>query len=358
MKKSRLVFVLIVMSVSSMLSGCDKKAASESQSTPITVIEAIIQDVPLEYDSTGSLSAVVNPVIRTEVAGTVKALPVKLGQSVEKGQIVVMLSNVKQELKYEQAIAQLSASKAKLEAAEMTRRSKGELIASGAVSKLDYANSVALEKAAIEQVNIDQKNLELYKEDLDHAAIRSPIDGHVEQINVSVGGYVLPGDAVIKLVNNAVLQAILVFPQQMAGQLQIGQAVHLFSPATPGKEYLGSIMFISPAINASNRSIDVIVEFQSDNVWHSGASITGKVYSQALYPVVMVPTESLVTTNKGDLVYVIRDKHAIAEPVHILFRSGDKAAIQGKIQNKELIAVLGAQYLDNHALVDIKTSAP
>jgi membrane fusion protein, multidrug efflux system len=357
MKKSIIFIALLLVSVSLALTSCKhKKTADEAQGTPITVVEAVIENVPLEYDSTGSISPLVNPVIRSQLAGTVKSLQVKLGQPVTKDQVVVTLVNTKQELKYEQAVAQLNTSKAKLDAAQMMRRSKAELVKSGVVSKLDYANAVANEKAAAEQVNIDQKNVELYQEELEHGIIRSPIDGHVEQIAISTGDYVSPGTALVKLVNNAALQAILPFPQQMAGQLQVGQTVHLFSPATPGKEYLGSVTSISPSINSNNRSIDVIVEFQSDNVWHAGASITGKVYSQRLYSVIMLPTEALVATANGDLVYVIQDKHAIAQPVTILFRSGDKVAIQSNIQDKQWVAVLGAQYLGNHSLVDIKAA--
>jgi membrane fusion protein (multidrug efflux system) len=354
----RLSVIFLSVLLASNLTGCKHKSNSsgQEQPTPVTVQTVTLQNIQQQLETTGTITSVVNPVIKSQVNGTVKSIDVADGDTIQQAQIVAHLENKTQTIQYEQALAQLDASKAKLTEATLTQQSKEKLAETGVISKLEYSSALASEKVAQAQVVVDEKNLAIAKQQLDLTLITSSIAGSVDKIFASKGDFVNAGTSIIRVINNNLLQARLPFSQEYANDLAVGQTVHLISPATPGKEYLGQVTAVAPSINPENRSIEVIVNFNSDQVWVPGASIEAIVYLQQTYSVIMVPEEALVLAPNGNFVFVVNNNIATAHYVNVVRHQGDMVAVQSDITSGSQVVVLGAQYLGNGSLVQIQKS--
>lgn len=352
---------LIVLTVAA-LTGCDKhdskKASANSQAsnnaTAVSVIMAKPQNLQIKYESSGSLEPITNPTITAEIAGRVNQVNTYAGAEVQANQVLALLDHQKAEISYQQAKAKLTSAEAELQAKTLEEKSRVQLVKKGIVSKLHFEKSKAEVSVAQARVAEMKQNLLAAENSLERTVVRSPIDGHVEKVSISQGDYLTVGKPMFKIINRSLLQARLPFSQERAGEFKIGQQVRLVSPATPGKEYIGQITAITPSINPTNRSLDVIITFNSDELWHAGASIRGHVYLEEKKNVIMIPVESIVLRDNRNLVFTVKDNKAVEHSVSIIQEDNSTAAIQGNIKSGDKIVVHGAQYLSNGASVSVK----
>ena len=331
-----------------------KAAAAAQQTTPVAVITAKLQNLQIKYQSSGSLTPVTNPTLKSEVSGRVTQVRTFDGAAVKTNQILATLDHKKQQIAYLQAKAQLISARATVKEKELEARSKYILMQKGVTSKISYAQSAATLEVAEARLKVDEQNLLQAENELSSTIIRSPISGHVETVYASQGESVTPGTPLFKLINRSLLQARLPFSEKRASDFKIGQKVHLLSPATPGKEYVGQITAITPSINPLNRSLDVIVTFNSDGLWHSGASIQGNVFLEQQVSSIVVPVESIVLQSNQSFVFTVVNGQAVPHVVQVVEQSGGNAAISSDIVAGDIIVTHGAQYLSQGSPVTIQ----
>ena len=354
MSQIRLVLILL-FSVPLILTSCskDKKATASDQTTPVKVMQVKYQKISIRYKSTGSISSVTNPVLKAQVPGKVLSVNVNVGDKIKTNQILAVLSNSRQKLAYKSAEAQLNSAKAELKQAKLLANSKNILAKKGIVSKLDASHATASAAMSEAKVIEAEQGLESAQHELNLTLVRSSISGSVEAKYISQGTFVTAGQSLFRIINHSLLQATLPFSQESAGKFYVGQKVHLLSPATPGKEYIGEISSITPSINPNNRALNVIVEFQNSDLWHAGASIEGYVYLKNKQRVMVIPTESVTLRGNNNYIFTITNNKAKQILVQILEERDGYVAVQGKIKQDAQVVTLGAQYLANNSSVTI-----
>lgn len=360
---SRIFCILIITLSCSLAISCSKdksktKKPAAVQTTPVAVIKASLQKLQVKYQSSGSLKPITNPVIKAEINGRVTQVRTYDGAAIRTNQILATLDHKKQQVTYLRAKAHIVSAKATVKEKALEARSKHILMEKGVTSKLSYAQSAASLEVAEANLKVAEQNLLHAENDLSNTIIRSPITGHVETVYISQGESVTIGTPLFKLINRSLLQARLPFSEKRASDFKVGQRVHLLSPATPGKEYVGQITAITPAINPLNRSLDVIVTFNSDNLWHSGASIQGNVYLERDISSIVVPQEAIVLRNGQSLVFTVVSGKAVPHVIKVVQQSGGNAAISSDIKTGGIIVTHGAQYLSKGAPVSIQGSNP
>lgn len=354
----RISCILIVTLSCFLLFSCNKdkdkpKKPAAPQATPVAVIKASIRSLPVKYQSSGSLTPITHPTLKAEINGRVTQVRTYDGAEVKTNQVLATLGHEKQQIAYLQAKAHLVAAKATVHEKDLEQQSKYILMKKGITSKLSYAQAVAAVKVTKARVNVAEQNLLHAENELSNTIIRSPITGNVEKVLASQGETVTIGTPLFKLINHSLLQARLPFSEKRASDFKIGQRVHLLSPATPGKEYVGQVTAITPSINPLNRSLDVIVTFNSDNLWHSGASIQGKVYLEEKINAIVVPTESIVLRGNRSLVFTVVNGKAMPHVIKVIEETNGAAAISSNIKSGAMIVTHGAQYLAQGSPVSV-----
>ncbi len=187
--------VLIVGIITALLFGC--KGDSPSYRTdPVTR-----GDIQQAVTATGTVNAVTNVQVGTQVSGTIKTLYVDFNSRVKKGQLIAQIDPSTFESQVQQAQANLLSAQANLEKAQTalandkkTFDRNTELLSKNLIaqSDLDTAETnyqsdkaqVASAKALIEQA---KASLDYAKQNLAYTRIVSPVDGVVISRNVDVG---------------------------------------------------------------------------------------------------------------------------------------------------------------------------
>lgn len=144
-----------------------------------------------------------------------------------------------------------------------------------ALTERDVAKARLL--AAKESIQVKRLEHLKIKASLDRRFIKVPFTGVVTDINKEIGEFVSASDpSVMTVVQLNPLLAIFSLPPARASELTRGDRVKIqFGNSTDRTESGGTVLFISPVINAESNEIRVKVEIPNpDYALHSGAQCT------------------------------------------------------------------------------------
>jgi membrane fusion protein, multidrug efflux system len=322
--------------------GCGQKneAKENSASLPhkqVKVAKAISSILPRSVAVSGTLAAEEEVVLSMKVPGRVQAVYVDLGSPLKRGQPLVRLEpadfqlRVKQaEAAYQQARVRLGLqadgnesgvdlnpedtgvvrqAKALLEEAKLTRTRMETLHKDGFVprSQLDDATAQfqvadaryqdAIEEVRSRQALLIQRRAEfdIARKQLSDSVLSSPLDGVIQEKNVSAGQFVSAGDAVLKMVRMHPLRLKLPVPERDAGNVRVGQKVDVRVEGDL-RTYVGQLARVSPAISADNRTLMVEAEISNEQgLLRPGSFARAEIITESQDPVVLIPDSSVIT---------------------------------------------------------------
>ena len=212
---------------------------------PATVSTMVI--APSEWQpkltSVGNVRAFRGVELSTEIGGLVQTVPVKSGQDVKEGDLLIKLNDASD-------VAQLNSLKALADLAKVINERDRQQLAIQAISKNVFDTSAADAKS--KKAQVEQQTALVAKKNL-----KAPFSGRVGIVAINPGQYVNPGD---KLLTLQTLDPIFVdfnLPQSNAEQIQVGQDVTVTTDAFKDASFTGKITAVSPKVDTNTRNIQV-----------------------------------------------------------------------------------------------------
>ena len=193
--------------------------------------------------SVGNVRAFRGVELSTEVAGLVASVPIKSGQDVKEGELLIKLNDSSD-------VAQLNSLKALADLAKVINERDRQQLAIQAISKNVFDTSAADAKS--KQAQVEQQTALVAKKNL-----KAPFSGRVGIVSINPGQYVNSGD---KLLTLQTLDPIFVdfnLPQNNAEQIQVGQIVEVTTDAFKDASFTGKITAVSPKVDTNTRNIQV-----------------------------------------------------------------------------------------------------
>jgi RND family efflux transporter MFP subunit len=102
-----------------------------------------------------------------------------------------------------------------------------------------------------------QRSLEL---ELEKTRIRMPFNGLVARRYLRDGQQVAKGDRLFWVTAEGPLRMRVTLPEKFLGRLRKGERLMLTLPDVPGEEYPAKVVEVSPVVDASSGTIEVVVE--------------------------------------------------------------------------------------------------
>jgi len=193
--------------------------------------------------SVGNVRAFRGVELSTEIGGLVQTVPIKSGQDVKEGELLIKLNDASD-------VAQLNSLKAVADLAKVINERDRQQLAIQAISKNVFDTSAADAKS--KQAQVEQQTALVAKKNL-----KAPFSGRVGIVSINPGQYVNPGD---KLLTLQTLDPIFVdfnLPQNNAEQVQVGQEVVGTTDAFKDASFTGKITAVSPKVDTNTRNIQV-----------------------------------------------------------------------------------------------------
>ncbi|SVB92665.1 uncharacterized protein METZ01_LOCUS245519, partial [marine metagenome] len=253
------------------LSGCTTGEANEAEQT-LQIETASRQSIVSSVEATGTIEPIRIIEVKSQAGGEVLALPVELGDNVERGKLLVRIDPRDVNNTFEQAKADLDVAVARFDVAERQLDRMQELHSS------DIVTEVELESAILEHANANaalvraKTNLELAEDKLNDVTLRAPITGTivertVEQGQVVTGTRDLTGGTVLmRMADLTEVQVRTLVDETDIGRLEPGLPAEITVEAYPNRTFHGTVLKIEPqaVVEQNVTMFAVLTRIQND----------------------------------------------------------------------------------------------
>ncbi|MBI3417055.1 MAG: efflux RND transporter periplasmic adaptor subunit [Verrucomicrobia bacterium] len=271
--------------------------------------------------ATGKIQPVIQVVINPEVSGEIIALPVKEGQHVEKGDLLLKIkpdNYIAQrnsiEATYKSALAGRSLAQANLHKAELEYARVKQLFETKLVSDsqfLEAQTNLEVAKASFEtsshQADQAKASLARAEDDLAKTTIFSPMIGTVTKLKSQVGERVLgqsmmTGTEIMTVANLNDMEARVDIGEMDVVLIALGQKARLEVDAFHDRKFTGEVYEIANAAKTAAMGtqqeatkFEVKIRIKDNEAFRPGMSVTAEVETRYRTNVLTVPIQCVTT---------------------------------------------------------------
>ncbi|MBI3206618.1 MAG: efflux RND transporter periplasmic adaptor subunit [Myxococcales bacterium] len=248
-----------------------KPEVGVTEITTITVAQATVK-----LTSSGYVVAQVSSDVGPVVAGRVKSISIKEGDSIRQGSVIAILENSDRKAAITAARSQITTaearaqvSRADLAALELKAKRERALSREGVSAPAiadDLDAQISAQKKVVEAADAQTKaarsevrNLQV---NLDYMTVTAPISGTVVGKPVGVGAMVGPFvGALARLVDLGSIMIETDVPEGRVHLLAVGAPAEVLLDAFPGKRLRGEVAQIGPRVDRAKATVTVKVKF-------------------------------------------------------------------------------------------------
>lgn len=294
----------------------------------------------------GGVLSYLDPVeLKPEVIGRITEIPVKEGQRVHSGEVVLRLDPQVYAAAVKQAQASVMQAQTLIESQKLTVNNlerqvgrqralyKRGLVDANSFEDLQSQYEIAREQLGSQRQaeHIAQAQLNQAQQNLAKTVIRSPIDGVVTRLPVKVGetviaGTNIPGSTMMNIANPAQIIADLQVDEADIANIRPGAEADIHAVSFPQDKLAGKVVFIASSVTqdttatSSNgaRNFEVKVELHGKDLPHilPGMSCRAEIFTRSSPHALAIPVQAVLydntpgksglDTGSGAYVYVAR----------------------------------------------------
>ena len=268
-----LIIVLVTLKSKGIIgNNDDSKQIETAKVDEITIVETV--------SATGKIQPEIEVKISSEVSGEIIALPVKEGQLVKKGDLLVKINPDLYTSGYNRTISNLSGTKAGLSQADASfkeakasyDRSK-TLFDKGIISKSDWDKAIATfegakanKESAYYNVQSANATVKEAKDNLGRTTIYAPADGTISSLGVELGERVLgtqqmTGTEILRVANLNNMEVEVDVNENDIVKINIGDSTKIQVDAYLKKEFKGIVTSISNSASEATTA-DQVTNFK------------------------------------------------------------------------------------------------
>jgi HlyD family secretion protein len=258
--------------------------------------------------ATGKIFPEVQVKISPEVSGEIVALPVKEGQRVSRGQLLMKIKPDVYEAQRDQFAAGLARAKADLTKSELEFKRIETLFEKGLVSESEFVGARAGYESSKASYAQSRASLNQAEENLRKTTVLSPMDGTVSQLNSELGERVLgtaqfQGTDVMTIADLSKMEARVDVSENDVILVSIGDTARISVDAFPDRKVNAIVYEIantgrSKGLGTQEEVTNFTVKMRvvdRDVALRPGMSMTADVETETKSGVLAVPIQSVTT---------------------------------------------------------------
>jgi RND family efflux transporter MFP subunit len=372
-----LLWTFFILGSGSIMSACSSEEPESGANgkrefqLPVQAGKVVFRDVVDEIRTVGNLEAEQRVTVNAEVSGQITRILVDEGKKVREGTILAHIDSREYILVQERLESDLEAAKmdyeksmgglrpeekekleaqvkadesglllAEKEKARITSLVDDGVLAQSALDKAEDESRQAQERlrssnAALSagmqsrdedivksrsEMEVTEKHLEQAELDVSRTKIRAPFDGVILAKKIEQGAYAKEGSAILEMIGSKNLKAVLEVPKSYRKKLE-----HLKGAEFIVKELdlkfkhganISKYVRVIPDANIYSGNIKVMIDLPNpDPALFPGLSLESRLKFGTRRNVKHVPSVALVISDKGTVVYIVKDMKAHLVPV-------------------------------------------
>lgn len=319
----------------------EKRNAIKEESAPVKVITMLVE--PRELKDKINLPAVIesfeNLWVKSEVSGQVVDIPVREGQFVKKGQLLVKLDERDYKLRLESIEANYEL--ALLDNERISNLAEKRI---AAASDLDKINA---------QLKTLKSQLNESKLALERTNIKAPISGRLNEIEAKIGDWMGVDKPVAQILQIGNVKVTVGIPESDVADVFDMEGADITIEALGNRSVKGKKVFLSrsPGNLARLYNLELVVPNPDGRIlpgMFARVEIIKGIYEDAI----VVPLYAVITKQDEKFVYVEKDGRVEKRNVELGLISGWEILVINGLEAGDHLIILGHRVLDEGQKVD------
>lgn len=338
----------------------DSNTANASKIKLVSVAPVTIQDFKHYIDLQGHVDAEnISYISPRGMPGQVKAVFVKQGQFVKKGQLLLKLDDAIVQQQVTAARQQLEGIKTQLGFAKELYRRQKNLWDQGIGTEMQVITYKTNVESLENQLKSANEGVQISVEQLKTANVYSDVNGVADIVNIRVGetfqGMTQAGPQ-IKIVNTSSLKVVTNVPENYLTRLHKGSVVEISIPDA-NKRVTSSLSVISQAIDILQRGFVAEAKIPADPALKPNQTAIMRILDYAAANAVVIPVNIVQSDETGKYVYLLTKSNgkSIVKKQTVLIGEvyGDNVEIKAGLKGGEELITEGYQALYEGQVVSI-----
>lgn len=279
--------------------------------------------------------------------GQVKAVYIKRGDLVKKGQLILKLDDAIQRQSVIAAEQGLETLKTQLSFAKTLYQKQKNLWEQNIGTEVQLITAKNNVETIESQLKGAEEQVKINREQLQFASVYSDVTGVAEEVNIRVGE-LFAGPGQIKIVNTSNLKVTTEVPENYINRVNNGTKLRITLPDI-NKTVEAAISVSGKIINPINRSFFIEARMPNDKDFRPNQIALVQIQDYTIKNAITVPVNTLQSDEKGKYVMV-----AVKENGKIIARKkmvvvgefyGDKLEVKSGLQTGDLVITEGYQSL-------------
>ena len=342
--------ILVFATVVHLIGTTPSIARKVNAPSPVETVPVRRQDLKEVIGGSGSIEQAQTVQLTSQVTAQVLEVPVKIGDIVKKGALLVRWDDrlIQATLDANRAYVDSNNIKIQDESRQVARYKALEQKNMGTPLELEKSEmALADAKEALAKATLSLRQAEI---DLEHVKMLSPLDGIVLERLVNPGETTHRDQVVMKIGSlNTVLLAAKMSEDKMHS-VHLGQAAEASFPAFPSEVFQGKVVKIDPNIDPVTRTFTTYVEIKNDDFrLKPGLSGFARINREAK-GVLAIPSIAIMNPSgeQASVFVVDSSNHAEQRKIRPGIVVDAMTEVKDGLKEGEKVVTIGQLYLNNN----------
>jgi multidrug efflux system membrane fusion protein len=223
----------------------EKKPLPQTQIRPVSTIVARKKPAQITRTFSGKAQNSQSSVLSFRVSGQIEYLPIDVGSTVKKGQIIARLDPEDYKLKVKQASAEIRSIRSKYQQLANDFRRMRKLYTDEVISKSKFDEVKSAYNSTAANLEAAREALQIARRNLSFTKLQAPASGTINQIQVENYQNISPGQPIATLISGAKTEVEVGIPDKLIYAIQSGSKAKVHFNALPGKVFQATVTEIS-----------------------------------------------------------------------------------------------------------------
>jgi membrane fusion protein (multidrug efflux system) len=299
-KSSKWVFVALIPVIAAC--GNQGSQVNNELAIPVSVAEVVKSSIVQYINTTGTATAASQVTLNTEMAGIYRlgknpktGFDFKLGDIVDKGQVVVRLENPET-----QNNIAINTKKLNLDISQLENEKQKSLFEKGGVTLRELKNS----EVQLAQATTDYENARIQ---LAKMEITAPFRGAIVDLpQITSGTRINSGTAVVSLMDYSKLLMEINLPEKTISTIKVGQEVSITNYTLPKDTLKAKINELSPVVSTETRTFKGKLLIENPELkLRPGMFVKADIEVARRDSAIVISKEIILSGNRGKTVYIV-----------------------------------------------------
>lgn len=311
----------------------------KSIATPVTAYTVSEVKFPVVVEALGTANANESVMLTAQKSDIVQSIEFDDGDLVEKGQLLIKLSDREERARLNELDINLQEAKRQLKRIDNLAQKS---VASKQLLDEQEANVKAL-----------KAQLEVAKAQLEELELRAPFSGLLGVRQVSLGALVMPGDLIATLDDLHIIKMDFTIAESHLPSVRKGQQVSATSAAYPGETFKGEISSIASRVDPVTRAIQIRAIIDNKDLRLRPGMLLQINLEKDILNTLTLPEGALVPIEDKQFVFVIKGDKVERQEVKVGLRKPGIAQITSGLKEGDQVVIEGALRLREGSVVNV-----